>query len=49
MKSIIESKSAEETKNAFVRTEDEMRKYIRMLEKIRNTAIKNDGNGGENK
>jgi hypothetical protein len=49
MKSIIESKSGEETKNAFVRTEEEMRKHIRMLEKIRNKATKNDGSGGENK
>jgi hypothetical protein len=38
MKAIIESKSAEETKAAYVRTEEEIRKYLKQLEKARNRS-----------
>jgi hypothetical protein len=43
MKPIIESKAGEETKAAYIRTEDEVRKYLKVLEKNKAKAAKTEG------
>lgn len=48
MKSIIESKSAEETKVSFGKFEEEVNRYLKHLNKMRMKQLSNnDSSGGE--
>jgi hypothetical protein len=47
MKSIIESKSTEETKNSFIKYDDEIKKYLRYLDKLKNRQMKISSSEGE--